>query len=261
MSFDNLTVEIRSPAALVTISREHALNALNRQTLQELAEVLVDVAARDDVRAIILTGAGRAFVAGADIGEMSAMTPLEAETFSATGQELFAMMEALPVPVIAAVNGYALGGGCELAMACDIILCGPRARFGQPETSLGLIPGFGATQRLARLIGPMRAREIIYTGRTIHAEEAVALGLALRCVPEDEGGVVAAAEALVGHIASRGPVAVRLSKRAINENLDANLAVGLAAERSMFGMCFGTEDQTEGCEAFIAKRTAEFTGR
>ncbi len=261
MSYENLVIEIRSPAALITVSREAALNALNRQTLEELSEALADVAVRDDVRAIILTGAGRAFVAGADIGEMADMTPVEAEAFAALGQDLFSMMEALPVPVIAAVNGYALGGGCELAMACDIILCGPRARFGQPETSLGLIPGFGATQRLSRLIGPMRARELIYTGRTIHPDEAVALGLALRCVPDDEGGVVAAAEALVGHIASRGPIAVRLSKRAINENLDANLAVGLAAERSMFGMCFGTEDQTEGCAAFVGKRGPNFTGR
>jgi enoyl-CoA hydratase len=261
MTYQNLVVEIRSPAAIVTLSREEALNALNRQTLVELGEVFVDLSVRPDVRAIILTGAGRAFVAGADISEMAQMTPLEAEEFSAFGQDLLSMMEALPVPIIAAVNGYALGGGCELAMACDIVLCGAKARFGQPESSLGLIPGFGATQRLSRLIGPMRARELIYTGRTIHAPEAVALGLALRVVPDEEGGVVAAAEALVGHIASRGPVAVRLAKRAINENFDADLGVGLAAERSLFAMCFSTDDQAEGCSAFVEKRPPQFTGR
>ena len=261
MTYENLTIEIRGAAAIVTVSREEALNALNRQTLTELQEVFVDLASRDDVRAIVLTGAGRAFVAGADIGEMAQMTPLEAEEFSAFGQDLLSMMEALPVPIIAAVNGYALGGGCELALACDIIICGAKARFGQPESSLGLIPGFGATQRLSRLVGPMRARELIFTGRTIHAAEAVALGLALRVVPDDEGGVVAAAEALVGHIASRGPVSVRLAKRAINENLDADLSVGLAAERSMFAICFSTDDQREGCAAFVEKRPPLFTGR
>ncbi len=258
--YDNVLLELRGPAAILTINRPKALNALNSATLDDIAEALMEAAGHEDLRALIITGSGaKAFVAGADISEMSSMTSLDAEDFALHGQEVLNGIENFPAPVIAAVNGFALGGGTELAMACDIILCSHNAVFGQPEVKLGVIPGFGGTQRLARLVGPMRAREIIFTGRNIKAPEAVRIGLALRACAEDEN-VLDAALDLAGKIGRVGPVAVRLAKRAINENVDSALPTALAAERTLFAMCMSTDDQTEGMDAFLNKRKADFQG-
>jgi enoyl-CoA hydratase len=258
--FDNVTLEYRGPAAIISINRPKALNALNSATLDDLADALMEASTYEELRALIITGTGpKAFVAGADISEMSSMSALDAEDFALQGQEVLNGIEHFPAPVIAAVNGFALGGGTELAMACDIILCSSNAVFGQPEVKLGVIPGLGGTQRLTRLVGPMRAREIIFTGRNIPAAEAVEIGLALRVLPEGES-VLEAAEALAAKIARVGPVAVRLAKRAINENADVAMPVALAAERSLFAMCMSTDDQTEGMDAFLNKRKPAFQG-
>ncbi len=258
--YENVTLEFRGPAAIITIDRPKALNALNSATLDDLAEALMEASGYEELRALIITGSGsKAFVAGADISEMSEMSSIDAEDFALHGQEVLNGIENFPAPVIAAVNGFALGGGTELAMACDLIICSHNAVFGQPEVKLGVIPGFGGTQRLARLVGPMRAREIIFTGRNIPAAEAVEIGLALKVLPEGES-VLEAAEALAGKIGRVGPVAVRLAKRAINENVDSALPVALAAERTLFAMCMSTEDQTEGMDAFLEKRKAKFQG-
>jgi enoyl-CoA hydratase len=239
---------------VITIDRPRALNALNVQVLQELAH---ELATLGTARAVVLTGAGaKAFVAGADIAAMRELSAVQAVQFAAFGQSVLDRIEALPVPVIAAVNGFALGGGCELAMACDIILCSNNAVFGQPEVKLGVIPGFGGTQRLVRRVGSQRARELCFTGRNVLAPEAVQIGLALRICEN----VVDEAVALAESIAANGPVAVRLAKRAI---LDADgLALGAAqvGERQLFGLCFTTTDQKEGMAAFVEKRKAEFTG-
>lgn len=257
MMSDVLRIERDGPVATWTITRPQALNALNADVIDALTAAAVDAETDADLRAIVLTGEGKAFVAGADIAAMSSLTPAQAEAFAAKGQAMGARFEALPVPIIAAVNGFALGGGCELAMSCDIILAGARAKFGQPEVNLGVIPGFGGTQRLVRRIGTTRALELCLTGRFIGADEAVSIGLAARKV---EGDVVEEALALARTIASKGPLAVRYVKRAVHENADADLNTGLAAERSLFALCFATEDQSEGMAAFLEKRAANFTG-
>ena len=257
--YENIKLEYRGHVALITINRPKALNALNSATLDELDEALAEAATRQELRGLVITGSGsKAFIAGADITEMQAMTPVEAEDFALQGQAVLNAIESFPAPVIAAVNGYALGGGTELAIACDLILCSPNAVFGQPEVKLGVIPGFGGTQRLARLVGAMRAKEIIFSGRNVSATEAASIGLVLRVVQDDD--VVTAAMALATVIAKRGPVAVRLAKRAINENCDSALPVALAAERTLFALCFATEDQGEGMAAFVEKRKAVFHG-
>lgn len=253
-----LTVERRAATAVVTIDRPAQLNALNAQVLDALDSAITELAADDTLRAVVITGAGRAFVAGADIAQMRSLTAIQAERFAGKGQAVFDRLAALPVPVIAAVNGYALGGGCELAMACDIVLAGDKAVFGQPEVKLGLIPGFGGTQRLARRVGLTRALDLCLTARNVKADEAVAIGLAARRV---EGDVLEEALRVADGIAALGPVAVRLCKRVVHENADAELATGLAAERTAFGLCFSTDDQREGAAAFLDKRPAEFTGR
>ena len=244
--------------AWITINRPSAMNALNSAVLTRLSELLEQAANEDGLRAVVVTGAGKAFVAGADIAQMTSYGPIEAEAFANLGQRVAAQMEALAVPVIAAVNGYALGGGCELAMACDIVLAGPYARFGQPEVKLGLIPGFGGSQRLARRAGVAVAMDLCLTGRVIKPEEAVRVGIASRAV---EGDVVEAAAEVAAAIAANGPVAIRLCKRAIHDNVDSALPAALAAEVSLFAMCFATEDQTEGTAAFLEKRQANFKGR
>lgn len=257
---ENVLLEQHGHTAVLTINRPKALNALNSATLDDIADALIEASELEDLRALVITGSGnKAFVAGADISEMSDMSCIDAEDFALQGQEVLNGIEHFPVPVIAAVNGFALGGGTELAMACDLILCSHNAVFGQPEVKLGVIPGFGGTQRLARLVGAMRAREIVFTGRNVKAPEAVRIGLALRACAEDES-VLDAALALADRIAKVGPVAVRLAKRAINENVDAALPTALAAERTLFAMCMSTEDQTEGMAAFLGKRKAEFQG-
>jgi len=257
MEFELLRIEKRGAVAVITLDRA-PVNALNRAVLTELFGAIGVVSKLEGVRALVITGAGKAFVAGADIAEMNSMSVAEAAQFSAMGQAVFAALEALDVPVIAAVNGYALGGGCELAMACDVILAGPKALFGQPEVKLGVIPGFGGTQRLTKLVGVQRAKELCFTGRNIGAEEAVAIGLALGLTGED---VLADAVALGSKIAANGPYAVGLTKRAINETEGGSPAAGYAQERSLFAMCFGSEDQSEGMAAFLEKRPADFKGR
>lgn len=243
---------------VIELSRPKALNAINPRMVAELGALLE---ALDDrgLRALVLTGAGkRAFAAGADIKAMAELSAVEAERFALSGQRVLAGLEHFPAPTIAAVNGFALGGGCELAMCCDLILAGPHASFGQPEVKLGVIPGFGGTQRLVRRVGRQRALELMLTGRTVKAEEAVQLGLALSM---SEESVLEDALALARRIAANGPVAVRLVKRAVHETDRLDLAAGLAAEASLFGLCFSTEDQTEGMAAFVARRPASFKGR
>ena len=254
-----IRVERRDDTLLVTIDRPKALNALNADVIAGVDAAIASVEADASIRAVILTGAGgKAFVAGADIAAMAAMSPAEAEAFAGRGQALGDRMARLHVPVIAAVEGFALGGGCELAMACDLVLAGASAKFGQPEVNLGVIPGFGGTQRLVRRVGLAKALDLCLTGRMIDATEAVAMGLASRRV---EGDVVEAAFAVAAEIAKKGPVAVRLCKRVLHENADADLSTGLAAERSAFALCFATSDQREGMAAFLERRPAQWTGR
>ncbi len=250
-----LHLDKRGSTALVTLDRPKALNALNAGLVDELAAVVAEVAATEGLRALVVTGAGRAFVAGADIAEMQAMTPQDAQAFARRGQAVGEALESLPIPTIAAVNGFALGGGCELAMCCDIILASDKALFGQPEVKLGVIPGFGGTQRLSRYVGRQRARELCFTGRNVSASEAVVLGLAMAMV---EGDVVEAALKLASKIARNGPQAVGLAKRAINEGSDGQLAAGLELEAELFGACFGDE-QVEGMAAFLEKRSPTFS--
>jgi enoyl-CoA hydratase len=253
----SVRTEQRGAVALWTVDRPKALNAIDASVLDGLDAAIS--ALDPSTRAVVLTGAGeKAFVAGADIASMSGLTALEAENFAARGQRIVERLASLPVPVIAAVNGFALGGGCELAMACDLIFASTRARFGQPEVKLGVIPGFGGTQRLVRRVGMSNALDLCLTARIVDAAEAKAMGLVSRVV---EGDVVAEALKCGEEIALLGPVAVRLCKRAIHENADASLDSALAAERTLFGLCFATSDQKEGMKAFLEKRAAGFLGR
>ena len=244
--------------AILTVNRPRALNALNPAVLEAL-DAALGRCQDEGIRHIVLTGAGdKAFVAGADIAAMADLTATEAGFFARSGQAVLSRLAAYPGVVIAAVNGFALGGGMELAMACDLIVAAANARFGQPEVSLGVIPGFGGTQRLVRLVGLQRARELVFTGRMLKAPEAQALGIALEVV--DAGAARGRALEILGDIATKGPVAVRLAKQALNAHPDGALAEGLATEAELFGQCFGTTDQSEGMAAFLGKRPAEFTG-
>ena len=259
MEFTNLLLEIENGIATITINRPKALNALNRETLEELGQAFRALKKNAEVSVVILTGGGeKAFVAGADIAEMQAMTVLEAREFSAFGQQVMAAIEKLDKPVIAAVNGYALGGGCELAMACDIRVVGEKARFGLPEVSLGVIPGFGGTQRLGRLVGKGRAKELVFTGDMIGAEEAYRIGLANQIVPAGE--LLEKCKEMAVKIVSKGSVAVRLSKEAINQGMELDIDKAVAYETELFSLCFATDDQKEGMQAFVEKRTADFKG-
>ena len=241
--------------AVITISREKALNALNSQVLEELNEAL-DAVNLDEVRCLILTGAGqKSFVAGADIGEMSTLTKAEGEAFGKKGNDIFRKIETFPIPVIAAVNGFALGGGCEISMSCDIRICSDNAVFGQPEVGLGITPGFGGTQRLARLVGPGMAKQMIYTARNIKADEAYRIGLVNAVYPQEE--LMAAAEKMAAGIAKNAPIAVRNCKKAINEGLDADMDEAIVIEEKLFGDCFESYDQKEGMAAFLEKRKVE----
>ncbi len=253
-------LERRDAVALLTLNRPDVLNALNRAVLEALLEHVASLAGDAGVRAVVLTGEGRAFAAGADIAEMRGMTALEGEAFSRLGHKVMDALEALPAPSIAAVNGFALGGGCELACACDFIYAGPKARFGQPEVKLGAIPGFGGTTRLARRVGIAWAKELVLGGEPVDAETALRIGLANR-VFESPEAVLEAALATAGGIAARGPVAVAQAKRVLHEGQDADLRVAHSLEQAAFGLVFASRDREEGMDAFLAKRDPEFEGR
>ncbi|HZY65865.1 MAG TPA: enoyl-CoA hydratase-related protein [Rubrobacteraceae bacterium] len=244
---------------LLTIDRQEKLNALNPQVTEEIGQALLDVE-QDEPRAIIVTGAGdRSFVAGADISEMSRMAPLGAKRFTEVGHAAMALLDRSPVPTIAAINGFALGGGCELALACDIRIAAENALFGFPEVGLGILPGMGGTQRLPRLIGPALAKELIFTGRRIDAAEAKEIGLVNRVVPQGEALNVA--RELAAEISANGPVAVRHAKTAANRALDVDLVSGLEYEADQFALLFATEDAREGMDAFMEKRQPQFEGQ
>jgi enoyl-CoA hydratase len=256
---DYVTINFDRNVATLTIDRQEKLNALDPQVVEEIGQALLDLEA-EGPRAIVVTGAGeRAFIAGADIGAMSVMRPLEAKRFSEIGHAAMALLDRSPIPTIAAVNGFALGGGCEVALACDIRVAAENATFGFPEVGLGILPGMGGTQRLPRLIGPALAKELIFTGRRISAEEAREIGLVNRVVAEGEALDVA--RELADEISANGPLAVRHAKAAANRSLDVDLVSGLEYEADQFALLFATEDAREGMTAFSEKRRPEFEGR
>lgn len=260
MGYENLLVERDNEVAVLTINRPQVLNALNAKVLVELEQAFNELSADEGVKAIILTGAGeKAFVAGADIGELANLDCLNGIKAMRRGQHVFFQIEGCPKPVIAAVNGFALGGGCELAMSCDIRIASDKAKFGQPEVNLGLIPGYGGTQRLARLVGLGKAKEIIFTGDMIDAQEALRIGLVDKVVPAAE--LLTQAKEMARKIASRAPVAVRLSKQAINFGANVDLMSGCRFEADQFGASCATGDMKEGTKAFLEKRKPEFKGK
>lgn len=246
-----ITYEQEGFVGIVTINRPKALNALNSQVLEEIDATFkaIDL---DATRVVILTGAGeKSFVAGADIGEMSTLTKAEGEAFGKKGNDVFRMIETFPIPVIAAINGFALGGGCEISMSCDIRICSDNAVFGQPEVGLGITPGFGGTQRLARLVGPGMAKQMIYGARNIKADEALRIGLVNAVYPQAE--LMDAAKKLAGGIAKNAPIAVRACKKAINDGLEVDMDQAIVIEEKLFGSCFETEDQKYGMAFFLDK--------
>jgi enoyl-CoA hydratase len=250
-----ITYEQEGFVGIITINRPKALNALNSEVLKEL-DACLDGVNLETTRALILTGAGeKSFVAGADIGEMSTLTKAEGEAFGKIGNDVFRKLETFPIPVIAAINGFALGGGCEISMSCDIRICSDNALFGQPEVGLGITPGFGGTQRLARIIGVGKAKEMIYAATNVKADEALRIGLVNAVYPLEE--LMPAAKKLAGKIARNAPIAVRACKKAINEGLDVDMDKAIVIEEKLFGSCFESEDQKEGMAAFLEKRKVE----
>jgi enoyl-CoA hydratase len=259
-SYENVRYAVDGFVATVTIAREKALNALNLQTLNEVTWALREADGDQRVRVVILTGAGeKAFVAGADIASMSELGPTEARAFAQAGRAVGDVLEAMTKPVIAAVNGFALGGGTELALACDFIYASDKAKFGQPEVNLGVIPGFGGTQRLSRRINSARAMELILTGDVIGADEALRLGLVNRVVPGAE--LMTEVRKVADKIASKGPVAINYARRAVRKSLELDLPAGNDLEAELFALCFATRDQKEGMKAFLEKRPANFEGK
>jgi enoyl-CoA hydratase/carnithine racemase len=260
LKLENVLYEKRDGIAYVTLNRPKVLNALNKATWQDLRAAFED--ARDDaeVRGVILTGAGdKAFIAGADIGELATAGAVQAEESSRNGQEILNLVENLGKPVIAAINGFALGGGCETAMACTIRVAAEHAKFGQPEVKLGVLPGGGGTQRLPRLAGKGRALQLILTGEIIGAQEAYRIGLVNEVVPAAE--LITRAEAILKKIFSNAPLAVKFSLEAVNKGMETSQSEGLSLEASFFGLCAGTEDKREGTQAFLQKRAPQFQGR
>ena len=252
-------LEHEGAVSTLTVDRPDRLNALDSEVLGQLRDALEEVAGHAGTRCLIVTGAGKAFVAGADISAMREMSPEQAREFSQTGHRTFDMIEALAFPAIAAVNGFALGGGCELALACDFVYASEKAKLGQPEVKLGVIPGFGGTQRLVRRVGAARARELIYTGGMIGAEEALRVGLVNAVFPPE--ALMAEARKTAASIASMGPLAVAAAKRVILDGADTPLPEANAREVDAFARCFDTADQGEGMDAFLAKREPQFEGK
>jgi enoyl-CoA hydratase/carnithine racemase len=260
LTLENVLYEKRGAIAYITVNRPKVLNALNQRTWQDLRAAFADARDDADVRGVILTGAGdKAFIAGADIGELAQTTAIEAEGSSTYGQEVLNLIENLGKPVIAAVNGFALGGGCETAMACTIRIAAENAKFGQPEVKLGVIPGGGGTQRLPRLVGKGRALQVILSGEMISAQEAYRIGLVNEVVPAAE--LLARAEGILKQILSNAPLAVKYSLEAVNKGLETSQPEGLSLEAALFGLCAGTEDKKEGTQAFLQKRPAQFHAR
>ncbi len=259
--FDKILLELPEPGIYrLTINRPRSLNALNVRTLDELYAAILEVAKDPDARALLITGAGnKSFVAGADIMEMQSFSAVEAQSFSQKGLKVFRALETLPVPAIAVVNGYCLGGGCELAMSCDWILASDTAVFGQPEVGLGVTPGFGGSQRLSRLVGRAMALEMVCSGRQVGADEAKTIGLANHVYPAAE--LMERAMAMALTISRKGPVAVRLVKEAVQRGQDLDLDNACVLESQIFGLSFSTDDQKEGMCAFLAKRRPEFQNR
>jgi len=259
-TFVNIVYEKKGAIAYVTLNRPKVMNALSHDTWEDLEAAFHDARDDDAVRGVILTGAGdKAFIAGADISELAHVTAVEAEQSSAYGQKVLSLIENLGKPVIAAINGFALGGGCETAMACTIRIAAENAKFGQPEVKLGVIPGGGGTQRLPRLVGKGRALQLILTGSIISAAEAYRIGLVNEVVPPAE--LIARAEAVLNEIFGNAPLAVKFSLQAVNDGLESTQAEGLSLEASLFGLCAATEDKKEGTSAFLEKRKPQFQGR
>ena len=259
MPYTLLALDVRDRVATLTVNRPDKLNALNDATIGELGEAIDEVRSRDDIGGLILTGAGRAFVAGADISELAEQGPVAGKARARRGQEIFRRFETSPKPVIAAVNGFALGGGCELAMACHVRIASEKATFGQPEVKLGIGPGYGGTQRLARLVGKGRALELVLTGEQIDAQEAYRIGLVNKVVPAEE--LMPAAERMMRQVLANGPLALGLCIEAIDRGLEMSLEEGMVLEANHFGLLAATADMREGMRAFLEKRPAAFAGR
>lgn len=257
MQYENIRREDKGTTAIVTISRPKALNALNLQTLEELLHCFVSIGEDENISAAIVTGDGeKSFVAGADISHMQGLDPIEAKNFGKLGHAVAKVMEELPQPLIAAINGFALGGGCELAISCDIRYASENAKFGQPEVNLGVIPGFGGTQRLPRLIGKGLANELLFSGEIIDSQEALRIGLVNKVFPQSE--LLDKCIALAEKIASRGPLAVQLCKEAVNNGMEMDLRRACQYEADLFSLCFASPQQKEGMLAFLEKRAANF---
>jgi enoyl-CoA hydratase len=260
MAYDNLLFEVSDKIARITFNRPNVLNALNRKTMDELGDCLKKVRADDDIRVLILTGAGeKAFIAGADINELSQQTPVNGREFTLYGQEIIHCLETLGKPAIAAINGFALGGGCELALACTLRIASRNAKLGQPEVKLGIIPGYGGSQRLPRLCGKGVAHELILTGEMISAEEALRVGLVNRVV--ESGELLATAEAIAKKIIANAPLAVKYALEAVEHGMEMPQEEGLYLEATLFGLCCATQDMREGTRAFLEKRPPKFEGR
>jgi enoyl-CoA hydratase len=260
MAFENIRYEERPPIAVVTVDRPKVLNALNFLSMKELEQVFLEIQQNSAIRAVLLTGAGeKAFVAGADIGELATLSPLEGEQVASRGQRILNLIENCGKPVIACINGFALGGGCELALACTLRIASSNARLGQPEVKIGIIPGYGGTQRLPRLIGKGAALKLILTGEAIPAAEALRLGLVDEVVAPDQ--LLPRAEQIAQTIAGMAPLAIRDAIRAVNSGYDLPLSSGLALEASLFGLACSTSDKMEGARAFLEKRAPNWTGK
>lgn len=260
MTYENIIFNKEAAIASLYINRPQALNALNKDTLNEIHSAIMTAQTDPEIQVLIISGTGeKAFVAGADIAYMQNLTAVEGRAFGAFGQEVFRSIETMEKPVIAAVNGFALGGGCELAMCCDFRIAVPKAVFGQPEVGLGIIPGFGGTQRLPRLVGAGMAKQIIYTGANIDAQEALRIGLINQVVPA--ATLIDYAFTLAQKIIRHAPQAVRYAKLAINEGMQTDIDRAMTLEADLFGLCFSTHDQTEGMTAFLEKRSPNYTGQ
>ena len=257
MALENVLIEQEGNIAVVYVNRPNAMNSLDVPTVKDLRQAFVELESNDDIAVVILTGSGKAFVAGADIPYMQDLEPLAGRDFALLGQQVFKEIENYKKPVIAAVNGFALGGGCELAMCCDIRIASEKAKFGQPEVNLGIMPGFAGTQRLARLVGKGIAKELIFTAEIINAQEALRIGLVNKVVPPEQ--LLETAKDMAKKIASKAQIAVRLAKQAINEGLEMDSDRAYTHEANCFGFCFSTQDQKEGMLAFLEKRPPNFT--